>query len=168
MKKIFAGILVLCIVILALCLYRNMRGDSKDTEGDTNSAMANGIDELNYKEIKRVSAYVLGQECFLTEKSLVNDMIGLISRLTPNDLEELPRAEDGTLYEGGVSQLNIYNESELLYSFELIAAGDNTIVRVSSESNCFYCDISDSDEELFHDIYERFYNEFSQESEETR
>lgn len=115
------------------------------------------MDELNFKEVNKISAYVLGEECFSSEESLINDIKGIMSRLSPNDMDELPKSEDGEAYEGGWTELNVYKDNELLHSLLLFQAEGIQVVRVNQEEASSYYYIGEEDKELFHDIYTRIY-----------
>ena len=102
---------------------------------------------------------MLGKECFSSKEEQIHDIKGMLSRLSENNMNELPKAEDGLSYEGGCTQLNVYTDEELQYSLELIETEEYTVVRIEKEGTSFYYDISADDQKLFHDIYNGIYEE---------
>lgn len=154
-----------CIFILLLticlggCANNIIPRASQDTKEFVTTESEKKMDKLNSNEVNKISAYVLGKECFSSKEEQLHDIKGMLSRLSENNMNELSKAEDGLSYEGGCTQLNVYTDGELQYSLELIETEEYTVVRIEKEGTSFYYDISADDQKLFHDIYNGIYEE---------
>ena len=154
MKRISNGKILILLLVMCLggCANNVTSGSSQDTKTSITTESEDKMDKLN-------SAYVLGKECFSSKEEQIHDIKGMLSRLSENNMNELPKAEDGLSYEGGCTQLNVYTDGELQYSLELIETEEYTVVRIEKEGTSFYYDISADDQKLFHDIYNGIYEE---------
>ena len=157
MKRIRSGKIFILLLVMCLggCANNVTPGSSQDTKTSMTTESEKKMDKLNFKEVNKISAYVLGKECFSSKEEQIHDIKGMLSRLSENNMNELPKAED----EGGCTQLNVYTDEELQYSLELIETEEYTVVRIEKEGTSFYYDISADDQKLFHDIYNGIYEE---------
>ena len=161
MKRISNGKILILLLVMCLggCANNVTSGSSQDTKTSITTESEDKMDKLNSNEVHKISAYVLGKECFSSKEEQLHDIKGMLSRLSENNMSELPKAEDGLSYEGGCTQLNVYTDGELQYSLELIETEEYTVVRIEKEGTSFYYDISADDQKLFHDIYNGIYEE---------
>lgn len=120
------------------------------------------IEDLKCVDATKVSAWVMGEECFSTDEDVVNQMVEITTRLTINELDISPYEEEGI--EGGTTQLNLYGETGLLCELMLFSR-EPQVVQVGRGENYFYCDITKEDALTFQELYEQMYEEFSSELE---
>lgn len=130
--------------------------DSEETE---NIRKPTDMKELNYQNVTQISAWVQGEECFVTDEETVKQVVDMVSGLTPNDMKINPYAVGEKVY-GGVTSLYLYNEEELLYEIILYGREPQTI-GINGEDYHFYCDIDADGAQLFYDIYSGIYEEFA-------
>ena len=120
------------------------------------------IEELGYRKATRLSGWVLGEECFTDNEALLEEVIGIVSRLTPNNMTGAPRGENGEMISGGSVTLNLYDENGLLYEVTS-CAGEPKVMYISGSGYEFFCDLSEEDNKLFLDISSSIYYEFAPE-----
>lgn len=133
--------------------------DSEDEDSPvTDASRPDTMEELHYKKATKISGFVQDKERFTSNKKMLKDMKGILSRLSPNKLTSppMPKDEKDMLY-GAWTSLNIHDEKGLLYNLLLTNLGGGYVVYVGGENYSFYCDIQENDIALFQEIYKKLY-----------
>ena len=127
----------------------------------TDASRPDTMEELRYKRATKISGFVKNKECFTSDKKMLKDMKGILSRLSPNKLTEPPMPKDGkgVLYGGWVS-LDLHDEKGLLYTILLTNWGGGYVVHVGGEDYSFFCDIKAADIKRFRNIYRKLYKKY--------
>ena len=116
------------------------------------------MEELHYNKATKISGFVQDKERFTSNKKMLKDMKGILSRLSPNKLTKppMPKDEKDMLY-GAWTSLNMHDEKGLMYNLLLTNLGGGYVVYVGGENYSFYCDIQEKDIALFQEIYKKLY-----------
>lgn len=124
----------------------------------TDASRPDTMEELQYQDATKISGFVQDKERFTSNKKMLKDMKGIISRLSPNKLTQppAPKDEKDMLY-GAWTSLNIHDEKGMLYNLLLTNLGGGYVVYVGGENYSFYCDIQEKDITLFQEIYKKLY-----------
>ncbi len=124
----------------------------------TDASRPDTMEELHYNKATKISGFLQDKECFTSNKKMLKDMKGILSRLSPNKLTKppMPKDEKDMLY-GAWTSLNIHDEKGLMYNLLLTNLGGGYVVYVGGENYSFYCDIQEKDIALFQEIYKKLY-----------
>lgn len=70
MKKIRSGKIFILLLVMCLggCANNVTPGSSQDTKTSMTTESKKKMDKLNFKEVNKISAYVLGKECFSSKE----------------------------------------------------------------------------------------------------
>ncbi len=122
----------------------------------TDASRPDTMEELHYKRATKISGFVQNKERFTSDKKMLKDMKGILSRLSPNKLTDPPMPKDGEgmLY-GTWTSLDLHDEKGLLYNILLTNLGGGYVVYVGGEDYSFYCDIKAADITRFQNIYRK-------------
>lgn len=122
----------------------------------TDASRPDTMEELHYKRATKISGFVQNKDRFTSDKKMLKDMKGILSRLSPNKLTDPPMPKDGEgmLY-GAWTSLDLHDEKGLLYNILLTNLGGGYVVYVGGEDYSFYCDIKAADITRFQNIYRK-------------
>ena len=68
------------------------------------------MSEMEFDKTIKLSSWVLGEECFIEDATMVRQMVDLLNKLSANDLTKNPYA--GKAIEGGTFTINLYDSEK--------------------------------------------------------